>query len=131
MGKHKQVACEICFKYMRSDNLKRHCQNKHILSCFTSSSTKQTTEKCGRPCPQSRKKFKDGEAPDIKRNGGNDSGSYKHHPSQNQSQTQQYTSAKEQVHQQPMQTQPTDWDLMEDSIQVFKIYKLLQRMKNK
>ena len=26
---------------------------------------------------------------------------------------------------------PTDWDLMEDSIEVFKIYKLLQRMKNK
>ena len=38
---------------------------------------------------------------------------------------------KEQVHQQPIQTQPTDWNLMEDSIQVFKIYKLLQRMKNK
>ena len=95
MGKHKQAACEICFKHMRSDNLKRHYQNKHILSCFTSSSTKQTTEKCVRPCLQSRKKFKDGEAPDIKRNGGNDSGSYKHHPSQNQSQTQQYTSAKE------------------------------------
>ena len=29
------------------------------------------------------------------------------------------------------QEQPTDWQLMEDSIQVFKIYKLLQRMKNK
>ena len=29
------------------------------------------------------------------------------------------------------QKQPTDWQLMEDSIQVFKIYKLLQRMKNK
>ena len=27
--------------------------------------------------------------------------------------------------------QPKDKDLMEDSIQVFKIYKLLQRMKNK
>ena len=38
---------------------------------------------------------------------------------------------KHQVHQQPMQSQPTDCDLMEDSIQVFKIYKLLQRMKNK
>ena len=33
----------------------------------------------------------------------------------------------------PMQSeeQPMDWDLMEDSIVVFKIYKLLQRMKNK
>ena len=33
----------------------------------------------------------------------------------------------------PIQTekQPIDRDLMEDSIQVFKIYKLLQRMKNK
>ena len=33
----------------------------------------------------------------------------------------------------PMQSeeQPTDRDLMEDSIEVFKIYKLLQRMKNK
>ena len=27
--------------------------------------------------------------------------------------------------------QPMDMDLMEDSIQVFRIYKLLQRMKNK
>ena len=26
---------------------------------------------------------------------------------------------------------PTDWDLMEDSIVVLKIYKLLQRIKNK
>ena len=36
-------------------------------------------------------------------------------------------------YQQPMQSeeQPTNWDLMEDSIEVFKIYKLLQRMKNK
>ena len=92
MGKHKQVACEICFKYMRSDNLKRHYQNKHILSCFTSSSTKQTTEKCVRPCLQSRKKCKDGEAHDIKRN---DGGSYKHRPSQNPSQTQHYPSPKE------------------------------------
>ena len=24
MGKHKQVTCQICFKFMRSDNLKRH-----------------------------------------------------------------------------------------------------------
>ena len=33
----------------------------------------------------------------------------------------------------PMQSekQSTDWELMEDSIQVLKIYKLLQRMKNK
>ena len=33
----------------------------------------------------------------------------------------------------PMQSKkrPTDWDLMEDSIVVLKIYKLLQRMKNK
>ena len=33
----------------------------------------------------------------------------------------------------PMQSEEqfTDWDLMEDSIEVFKIYKLLQRMKNK
>ena len=36
-------------------------------------------------------------------------------------------------YQQPMQSeeQSTDLDLMEDSIEVFKIYKLLQRMKNK
>ena len=36
-------------------------------------------------------------------------------------------------YQQPMQSEEqfTDWDLMEDSIEVFKIYKLLQRMKNK
>ena len=36
-------------------------------------------------------------------------------------------------YQQPMQSeeQPIDRDLMEDSIEVFKIYKLLQRMKNK
>ena len=33
----------------------------------------------------------------------------------------------------PMQSeeQSTDWELMEDSIEVLKIYKLLQRMKNK
>ena len=33
----------------------------------------------------------------------------------------------------PMQSeeQPTDWELMEDSIVVLKIYKLIQRMKNK
>ena len=33
----------------------------------------------------------------------------------------------------PMQSkeQYTDWELMEDSIEVLKIYKLLQRMKNK
>jgi hypothetical protein len=33
----------------------------------------------------------------------------------------------------PLQSdeQPIDWELMEDSIEVFKIYKLLQRMKNK
>ena len=33
----------------------------------------------------------------------------------------------------PMQSkeQSTDWELMKDIIQVFKIYKLLQRMKNK
>ena len=36
-------------------------------------------------------------------------------------------------YQPPMQSEEqfTDWDLMEDSIEVFKIYKLLQRMKNK
>jgi hypothetical protein len=33
----------------------------------------------------------------------------------------------------PLQSeeQSTDWELMEDSIEVLKIYKLLQRMKNK
>ena len=36
-------------------------------------------------------------------------------------------------YQQPMQSeeQPINWDLMDDSVLVFKIYKLLQRMKNK
>ena len=36
-------------------------------------------------------------------------------------------------HPQPLRSeeQLTDWDLMEDSIVVLKIYKLLQRMKNK
>jgi hypothetical protein len=41
MGRNKQVTCEICFKPMRSDNLKRHYESKHILSCFPSSSTKE------------------------------------------------------------------------------------------
>ena len=36
-----------------------------------------------------------------------------------------------QSEEQPTEEQPTDWDLMEDSIEVFKIYKLLQRTKNK
>ena len=32
MGKHKQVTCQICFKSIRSDNLKRHrkVHEKHI-----------------------------------------------------------------------------------------------------
>ena len=36
-------------------------------------------------------------------------------------------------YQQPMQCeeQPINWDLMEDNVLVFKIHKLLQRMKNK
>ena len=42
---------------------------------------------------------------------------------------------KEEVEEYPLpiqnEKQPIDRDLMEDSIQVFKIYKLLQRMKNK
>ena len=42
---------------------------------------------------------------------------------------------KEEVEKDPLplhnENQPIDRDLMEDSIQVFKIYKLLQRMKNK
>jgi hypothetical protein len=50
-------------------------------------------------------------------------------------QSRKHRTIKEEVeeYQQPLQSeeQPTDWDLMEDSIEVFKIYKLLQRMKNK
>ena len=42
---------------------------------------------------------------------------------------------KEEVEEYPLpiqsDKQPTDCDLMEDSIEVFKIYNLLQRMKNK
>ena len=42
---------------------------------------------------------------------------------------------KEEVEKDPLplqsEKQPTDYDLIEDSIEVFKIYKLLQRMKNK
>jgi hypothetical protein len=48
-------------------------------------------------------------------------------------QNRKHRTIKEEVeeYQQPMQSeeQPTDWELMEDSIQVYKIYKLLQRMK--
>ena len=50
-------------------------------------------------------------------------------------QSRKHKMVKEEVveHPIPMQSeeQSTDWELMEDSIQVFKIYKLLQRMKNK
>ena len=50
-------------------------------------------------------------------------------------QNRKHRTLKEEVeeYQQPMHSeeQSTDWDLMEDSIEVFKIYKLLQRMKNK
>ena len=50
-------------------------------------------------------------------------------------QSRKHRTIKEEVeeYQQPLQSeeQPTDRDLMEDSIEVFKIYKLLQRMKNK
>ena len=42
---------------------------------------------------------------------------------------------KEEVEKDPLplqsEKQPTDYDLIEDSIEVFKIYNLLQRMKNK
>ena len=42
---------------------------------------------------------------------------------------------KEEVVEHPLSMQSneqyTDWELIEDSIQVLKIYKLLQRMKNK
>ena len=50
-------------------------------------------------------------------------------------QSRKHKMVKEEVveHPLPMQSeeQSTDWELMEDSIQVLKIYKLLQRMKNK
>jgi hypothetical protein len=50
-------------------------------------------------------------------------------------QSRKHKMVKEEVEefQEPMQSEEqfTDWDLMEDSIEVFKIYKLLQRMKNK
>jgi hypothetical protein len=46
-----------------------------------------------------------------------------------------HNAVKEEVVEPPLPIQsekhPTDCDLMEDSIEVFKIYKLLQRMKNK
>ena len=46
-----------------------------------------------------------------------------------------HNAVKEEVVEPPLpiqsEKQPTDCDLMEDSIEVFKIYKLLQRMKNK
>ena len=40
MGKHKQVSCEICFKHMRSDNLKIH-EKIHVKY---SNETSQSTE---------------------------------------------------------------------------------------
>ena len=50
-------------------------------------------------------------------------------------QSRKHKMVKEEIveHPLPMQSekQSTDWELMEDSIQVLKIYKLLQRMKNK
>ena len=49
-------------------------------------------------------------------------------------QSRKHKMIKEEVveHPLPMQSkeQSTDWEPMEDSIEVFKIYKLLQRMKN-
>ena len=50
-------------------------------------------------------------------------------------QSRKHKMVKEEVEDYPLpmqhEDQSKDWDLMEDSIQVFKIYKLLQRMKNK
>ena len=40
MGKHKQVTCQICFKFMRSDTLKRH-RKVHLKY---SNKTPQSTE---------------------------------------------------------------------------------------
>ena len=39
MGKHKQVTCQICFKFMRSDNLKRHRKVHQKYSNKTPQST--------------------------------------------------------------------------------------------
>ena len=42
MGKHKQVTCQICFKFMRSDNLKRHRKVHLKYSNKTPQSTEDT-----------------------------------------------------------------------------------------
>ena len=56
-------------------------------------------------------------------------------PSVGRHQSKKHKMVKEEVEEYPLpiqnEEQPIDRDLMEDSIQVFKIYKLLQRMKNK
>ena len=46
-------------------------------------------------------------------------------------QSRKHAMVKEEVKECPPVEQPKDRELLEDSIQVFKIYKLLQRMKNK
>ena len=50
-------------------------------------------------------------------------------------QSREHKMVKEEIEEYPLpeqnEEQPTNRDLMEDSVQVFKIYKLLQRMKNK
>ena len=50
-------------------------------------------------------------------------------------QSRKHKMVKEEVVEHPLSMQSdeqyTDWELIEDSIQVLKIYKLLQRMKNK
>ena len=50
-------------------------------------------------------------------------------------QSRKHKMVKEEVVEHPLSMQSdeqyTDWELMEDSIEVLKIYKLLQRMKNK
>ena len=41
MGKNKQVSCQICFKFMRSNNLKGHMK---VHEKYKSNITLQTTE---------------------------------------------------------------------------------------
>ena len=104
--------CSYCpFTSSRKWNTQVHEKRKHQVQLSTSNDNVQTL--------MSDHNYVQGQQAMVQQQGGRVQVLHQQHD------------RKHQVHQQPMQSQPTDCDLMEDSIQVFKIYKLLQRMKNK
>ena len=124
MGKHKQVECQIYFKPMRSNNVKRHMR-VHQKYSPTNTTTQSTEDMCGDLNPETMDNIFDPQEESFGMK-------QKHEEEEFEAKT-PYKEVEECPLPAllPMQNdkQPTDWKLMEDSVTVFKIYKLLQRMK--